>query len=829
MRPPAPRLAGLGLALLLSIAGRSPAQSAQPLSRYVPDDSVALYVEFAGTDAHAAAWRKTAFYRFLNETTAGAAIEDIAVQALDNAMADAPPGRLSATEIVFLAKHVFKSGFVFALHHTQAGEEGYRVVGAFRGAGRAEVRPIVDKLLVAARLSGVDGVAKATQAGRELTSPATPGLPPAWWIEGGEDLVLTIGTNAADAVLDVLDGKSKPATDQPIRAELAKVEKGFQPLLIAFADPGAPAAGGPVGQSIAAIKAQGIERLDIRWGFQGDALMSVTRLLVPSPRKGALAILDTQPTFDAKSLPIMPKGLDAFTALSISLRQLFDRFVAFETTLDPTTPDQVAQAEQQLQQALGLRLKEDVLDKLGPKVAVYVAPGAKPAPAGAIVLNPVAMLAGPFPPLTIAIDTPDGPALAKTVDTLMNAVNQQLKAQPLPVGSAPMEFKKAAGGLAAYTLAIPPQMIQGPQAMLLSTLKPTVIVGKSHLLIAATPEAAAKALALEDKPADRRSPDETFAPMAAQLPANMLVLNVGDPRGSLPEVMANLPSLLVYANLALGQQKRLVGKPFTLITLDAAKVPRADAIRATLFPSSMAVSLDAKGLSVTTRDAVPGVSSPAAGGFGVALLLPAVQSAREAARRAQCVNNLKQQALAMHNFESANGNFPARAILKDGKPMLSWRVAILPFLGENELYQKFKLDEPWDSDDNKPLLGLMPRTFACPSHVLPAGMTPYRLNWGPEALVQGEEGTKLASVTDGTSNTLMIVETADGVEWTKPDDLALGGADDPAALCGSTHPGGFNAAFADGSIRFLKKMIAKVVLKALITRAGGEVINADAY
>ncbi len=78
--------------------------------------------------------------------------------------------------------------------------------------------------------------------------------------------------------------------------------------------------------------------------------------------------------------------------------------------------------------------------------------------------------------------------------------------------------------------------------------------------------------------------------------------------------------------------------------------------------------------------------------------MPAVFASRSAAHRAQCTNNLKQIALAYHNVHSATNTFPPPAIAdKDGKPLLSWRVAILPYVEQQELYNKFKLDEPWDS------------------------------------------------------------------------------------------------------------------------------------
>jgi prepilin-type N-terminal cleavage/methylation domain-containing protein/prepilin-type processing-associated H-X9-DG protein len=212
----------------------------------------------------------------------------------------------------------------------------------------------------------------------------------------------------------------------------------------------------------------------------------------------------------------------------------------------------------------------------------------------------------------------------------------------------------------------------------------------------------------------------------------------------------------------------------------------------------------------------------------ISLLLPAVQAAREAARRAQCTNNLKQIALAMHNYASANDAFPAAAITdKQGKALLSWRVAILPYIEQNVLYQKFKLDEPWDSPHNKALLEEMPQTYVCPS--LGAGepfTTTYQAFVGKGAMFETGKGTKIAEITDGTVNTFMVVEAKRAVPWTKPEDLVFDPAAAPSLFgAGSVHPGGFNAALADGSVRFIKTTISPVVFRALITRNGGEVVN----
>jgi prepilin-type processing-associated H-X9-DG protein len=214
----------------------------------------------------------------------------------------------------------------------------------------------------------------------------------------------------------------------------------------------------------------------------------------------------------------------------------------------------------------------------------------------------------------------------------------------------------------------------------------------------------------------------------------------------------------------------------------------------------------------------------------IALLLPAVQAAREAARRAQCVNNLKQIGLAMHNYHSAYGHFPpAASVNADGKPMLSWRVAILPLLDQQALYDRFKQDEPWDSPNNIKLLDMMPNVFKCPSEPDTVGKktTHYEAIAGAGAAFEGPDGVAINTFTDGTSNTIAVVEAKTPVEWTKPDDVDINKL---MNALGSKHPGGGNALFADGSVRFLRTATTPAnVIQALATRNGDEELPPGAF
>ncbi len=201
---------------------------------------------------------------------------------------------------------------------------------------------------------------------------------------------------------------------------------------------------------------------------------------------------------------------------------------------------------------------------------------------------------------------------------------------------------------------------------------------------------------------------------------------------------------------------------------------------------------------------------------------------RVAAGQTTSINNLKQIALAMHNYHDTYGKFPpAASRSKDGTSLLSWRVHILPYIEQQELYNQFHLDEPWDSEHNRKLISQMPRIYLDPAHPEFAkdGKTIYAVPFGEKTPFTVAGGAKIASIVDGTSNTVMVVDLAAdaAVVWTKPDDWNFQPKDPGAGLLNGKR--NVLAAFCDGSVRTLPADIDLQDLRRLVQMNDGEVMS----
>lgn len=215
----------------------------------------------------------------------------------------------------------------------------------------------------------------------------------------------------------------------------------------------------------------------------------------------------------------------------------------------------------------------------------------------------------------------------------------------------------------------------------------------------------------------------------------------------------------------------------------------------------------------------------------------------DAPSRTRCKNNLKQLALAMHNYLDVAGRFPPAV---QGTPPMSWRVRLLPWIEQPRLLESYDQSKAWDSEENRSLLSTEVRQYACPSRPSSFNeqghfLTSYVAPTGSETMFYSEQGTAMEEFQDGISNTLMLVEACgSSIVWSEPRDIDVAttpiGINLPGrefgesdCLMSSWHSGGSQAALADGSVRFFSASTDPMILKAMVTRNGSELVDDTAF
>jgi hypothetical protein len=192
---------------------------------------------------------------------------------------------------------------------------------------------------------------------------------------------------------------------------------------------------------------------------------------------------------------------------------------------------------------------------------------------------------------------------------------------------------------------------------------------------------------------------------------------------------------------------------------------------------------------------------------------------------AVAATHLKELGVAMHAYHQTNRLFPPAVLYgPDGKTPYSWRVALLPFLDLQDLYDQYRFEEPWDGPHNRKLLPKMPAVFSCFKTPGDSEDTSFFVLAGPGAIFDGKNGTPFQEITDGTSSTLLLVEAKRDIPWTKPEDIPYD-PDKPLPALGGHFEEGFLAAMADGSVYFIPRTIGETTLRRLITKADGQVVD----
>ena len=348
-----------------------------------------------------------------------------------------------------------------------------------------------------------------------------------------------------------------------------------------------------------------------------------------------------------------------------------------------------------------------------------------------------------------------------------------------------------------------------------SPIRPSICLTGKELLLALNPAAITA----------RQSPPAVQDSLAAE-PLVLATLNVQPEPIFLSYInMSGLVDQLYPAlpNLLPKVMEQLFGEG---VGFDTEALPSAETVKKHLMPDIAVVRPTSSGLMLSERTPLPGIgvaSSPLA-------FVWTLPSTRDFMQRSQSAGNLRTIAVAMRKYAKANQTFPpAFKADKDGKPLLSWRVLLLPYLeGGDVIYQQFHLDEPWDSEHNKKLIACMPAFYRSPrSKVAGEGKTNYLTPRGEKTLFPGAKGISPTDIPDGAANTIMLVEASDesAVPWTKPDDFECNDSDPMAGLLG-LWPDGFLVVLADDMIAFVKTSETDPAwVKGAFMRNGGEDIK----
>ena len=498
----------------------------------------------------------------------------------------------------------------------------------------------------------------------------------------------------------------------------------------------------------------------------------------------------------------VPANATHATVVRLDLDHVFEQALKMIEQVHPNEKQQIEAQLAQLEPQLGFSLKTDLLAALGDEWTIYSSGTEAPLPI--------------IPGLVLTTNVRDHAKLSKAHETLVmlaKATVAQLGPQaPFSI----LDFSSR--GEKGFRLQF--NGVPVPVA-------PTWVLTKEQFIVGLTPQLVTAHLASAGKAS---LADNAAVKAGFQWNPKPSLVSYSDPKAALQTVYA----LVNTFSPVVIDQLRQQGIEFNLPPL-----PPLSDLEPHLAPSVTTLGRMPNGWRMESHGVLPsGIeTAPVVVGLGAALALPMVAVRSAAARQQGSLNNLKQIGLAMHNYADAHRAFPAAAnVDQQGKALLSWRVHVLPYLGQAQLYQQFHLDEPWDSEHNKPLIEHIPTTFVSADSPALAkqGKTRFVVPRGKGTMFDGDGktegttplGTTFRQIRDGESNTLLAVEAHPdaAVIWTKPDDLVIDFKNPLKNLKGNQN-NAFIAVFADGSARAITVAINADTLKALFTKDGGERIG----
>ncbi len=721
------------------------------------------------------------------------------VAALRQEASGDPAAEFFAAEGPKLLKTLITCPTAIFLSELQIGPEGPQIQGGMIirvGDDAEEIKAVLERLQSQAL---GDGVREVDAGGEKFYSfQPVPSAPSITWGTRGKYLIIGVGDGSVEALFE--RARTGPPEWLTALRERLPVDRVSTVTYVNFGklmDTLLPMA--PAPEVAKAVEALGLGALTECGSVSGLDETGVVRRSffdIDGEAKGLLACVDAPPLTADDLAPVAQDALVA-AAFRLDIGKLLDTVLDVVGQIEPDAVEDVEEGVFQIEQMFGIKIRDDLLKSLGDVWTISTS-----ASEGGLLTG-----------WTATVSLRDPQRFREIHDGLVSLARRAMDEDEY----APKirEFNFADRKI--YYLVVPEEEFP---------LTPAWCVTDEVLAVSLFPQTLKAYLARDDEYVS-----------LAEVPAVKPLLE-GD-SGPLAVTYSDTRRIFrtLYPLAQIGVQFALHFAREEGFDMDAILLPSAGSIERHLLPAVTAIKRTESGIETVSHQSLPGGNVGATAPVAVALLLPAVQAARAAARRAEATNNLRQIGIAMHNYhDTFNGLPAAHSADEDGKPLLSWRVHILPYVEYQHLHDQFHLDEPWDSEHNKKLIGEMPELYRAPGGNAGPGKTNYLGIRGKNMIFvdpkrKGDEGrwpigTRMSEILDGTSNTIMVVEASDeaAVIWTKPDDYEPDEEKPIKGLVG-VRPGGFLAAFCDGSVHFLSEEIDLETLRRLFTRNDGEPIS----
>lgn len=509
--------------------------------------------------------------------------------------------------------------------------------------------------------------------------------------------------------------------------------------------------------------------------------------------EGLASLLDVEPLTDGH-LQSLSKDRDWISAVRLSIPNGF----ALVETLASVDGDTLDEPLQEFERSFGVKLKEDFLDQLD----------------GTILIQGNLDGGNPFGGWLIQLGIDDEMTFYDNLQTFHDGLQALLETE----GGYSKLVAEEVEGIETHRVETTTEM-----AMMAAFIpEPIWFLRGGKLCIALEKETAAQWI---KSPGDLLPSDPHYQRLAADAQKFGLPNPIGLTRIEMADVFRLLMSFSSMLDMA--------GAP-----IRASDLPSVDVLVNGMEPSVSAIYRTPRGFEFIARQTLPSSAPGATVASAFMLGSPSILRVRAAAQRATSTNQMRQILLALLNYEATFERFPARFNQDaDGKPLLSWRVHILPFIEGEDLYSEFHLDEPWDSEHNLKLVERMPPIYRHPKLELEPGHTVYVAPQGkdttwisPTSDAKNPPGLRLTDMVDGTSNTATVLEASadSAVIWTKPDDFSVDG-DDLTDRMKPIWPAGIMLGFADGSVRFFKPSLKAEDWQALFGYRDGKVVDLEMW